>query len=256
MGSAIAKLYKSRCGDVIDFSHEEVDISDTIKINSIFKKYKPDIIINCAAIAGNAVCEENKDLAIKVNSDAVLNLARLCHKYDCTFIHLSTSGVFGDNTYHNEEEMPYPNTLYESTKLLGEKHIINNCHKYYIFRLPLLFGNPYNRGIFNNLVLQVKEGKPIKASVNHIYSYGYNKDMAEYIYDISNNYSYGIYHIYNTGCCSVYDFLKYFKKISKSKSSICKFISDDNGFSVMNTNKQSLRQRHFKETLKDIKDDI
>lgn len=251
MGSEIVKSCTDEELEFKVFNHTDADITDYERIRELFEKYKPDKIINCVGIVGVSVCDENKELAIQVNSDAVLNLAILCHKYDVDFIQLSTMGVFSYAYFSNENETPYPDTLYTATKLLAEKHIINNCQRYHIVRLPFIFGKIYDGGTLNNLLLSIKENKEVTADMNAWFRFGYNKDMAEQVVGIMMSYPYGIYHVYNSEYSSMYGFLSYAKKKMGSKSKINRRKKEKDSWIVTDNTKYKKENRTWREAIID-----
>lgn len=104
-------------------SHKELDITNKDAVNLFVKENKPDLIIHCAALTGIRQCEENKELAWKVNVEGTENLVKACEEYkdDCYFVYISTACVFyGDKGDYVETDIPYPKNFYSLTKLLGE----------------------------------------------------------------------------------------------------------------------------------------
>ncbi|MEK6878697.1 MAG: SDR family NAD(P)-dependent oxidoreductase, partial [Nanoarchaeota archaeon] len=67
------------------------NIRDKEKINSIFKKYKPDLVFNCAALKHVVLCERWPDEAIKTNIEGLENLIESAKKYKVKkFIQISS----------------------------------------------------------------------------------------------------------------------------------------------------------------------
>lgn len=80
------------------FNHQEVDIRDRAKVLDIYKQFKPDATIHCAA-------QPSHDLAAKIpfedfdtNAVGTLNLleASRQHTFDSPFVYMSTNKVYGD----------------------------------------------------------------------------------------------------------------------------------------------------------------
>lgn len=82
----------------IDFTHQGIDIRDRQKILDIYKDYKPDVTIHCAA-------QPSHDLAARIpfddfdtNAAGTLNLLEASRRFsaDSPFIYMSTNKVYGD----------------------------------------------------------------------------------------------------------------------------------------------------------------
>jgi len=97
---------------------------DISRIEKILEITKPDAVINCIGIL-NKVAEENKPLAVKLNSYLPHYLDKLSDQYNYKFIHVSTDCVFdGLDGNYTEKSMPNANDFYGRTKALGE--VIND----------------------------------------------------------------------------------------------------------------------------------
>jgi len=252
MGTAITKTLDGRGLKYKALSHKDVDITKYRKVENIIGRLKPEYVINCAGIVGSS-CENKKKSTIKVNAEAVLNLSNLCRKHNSTLIHLSTMGVYDKCIFYEEDVNPNASTLYGSTKLLGERYIINNCHKYYIIRLPMIFSRTSQGGTLNNIFKKLKNNETIYGTTNAVYRFGHSEDMANALIDISivDNYSYGIYHIYNEGYDNIYSLLLYTKKIIRSNSEIIPQRMDKKVMLCTFTWKYKTL-RHYKKALRDI----
>jgi dTDP-4-dehydrorhamnose reductase len=119
LGRELVKVFP----DCLHPSHSELNIAHRETVLDFIEKNKPEALIHCAALTGIRQCEENKDLAFKVNVEGTENLVRACEKHQpsCYFIYISTACVFhGDKGDYVETDMPYPKNFYSLTKLLGE----------------------------------------------------------------------------------------------------------------------------------------
>ena len=123
------------CGD---FTRLE-DIIQTIHSVS------PDIIVNAAAYTAVDKAESESALAHTINTQAPKILAQESLKIGAWLVHYSTDYVFdGNGTKPWKETDPTaPINFYGSTKLEGEKAVINSGCKHLIFRTSWIY---YARG--------------------------------------------------------------------------------------------------------------
>jgi dTDP-4-dehydrorhamnose reductase len=98
------------------------DLLDADAVESVLDLAQPDWLINCAALADLEACEDNPDIAKRLNTDLPRHLARACKARNIPFVHISTDAVFdGDKDgYYTEEDKPNPQSVYSKTKFEGE----------------------------------------------------------------------------------------------------------------------------------------
>ncbi len=101
------------------------EIKDNVSgIEKIIKEIKPDVVINCIGILTKAA-EENKALAILINSYLPHYLDSLSEANKYKLIHVSTDCVFdGLEGGYDETSLPNARDFYGRTKALGE--VIND----------------------------------------------------------------------------------------------------------------------------------
>ena len=106
---------------------------------------KPDAIVNAAALAVSAACEENPKLSKTINIDLPVELARFANEHKLRFIHFSSDMVFDVKTGNYSTSSPTnPSNMYGKHKLDPEKQVHESYEQSCVIRLPLLMGNsPY-----------------------------------------------------------------------------------------------------------------
>lgn len=190
----------------------ELDITSREAVFSFVAKNSVQLIVNCAAYTNVDRAESEEDLAMRINAEAVGNLAEAMKKVDGTLIHISTDYVFGGNRNNApciESEPGNPTGVYGRTKLAGEQ-AAHKCH-HLIFRTGWLYSE-YGKN-FLLTMLNLTATKPeLKVVFDQVGTPTYAGDLAHAIFDIVEEGSYhqnqGIYHFSNEGVCSWYDFAK------------------------------------------------
>ncbi len=193
--------------EIVALGVEKLDITCINSVRSFLRKFKPDIVINSAAYTNVDGCEENSELAFKVNSTGSRNLAIVCEEIKAKLIHISTDYVFiGDgNKPYKEYDIPYPISVYGKTKLMGEEYIKSFCSRYFIVRTAWLYG--YNGKNFVKTIMKAAKEKGELQVVDDQRGNPTNaEDLAYHILKLAITEEYGIYHCTGTGECSWYDF--------------------------------------------------
>ena len=103
-----------------------LDIADRAQLAGALAEVKPDLVINCAALASIDACEADPAQAFAVNAEPVGELARLSREGRFKLVHVSTDHYFtgAGQTRHGEDA---PVTLlneYARSKLASEKHAL------------------------------------------------------------------------------------------------------------------------------------
>ena len=122
------KEYFTRAKDfsVIAFGRE-LDITKLSGLTRVFKKEKPDVVINAAAAVNVDECEGEPEKAWAVNAVGAGNVASALSKSGSenpVLVHISTSDVFGHSKskgkFWLEDDKPIPINAYGRSKLGGE----------------------------------------------------------------------------------------------------------------------------------------
>ena len=195
------KEYEVICTDI-----EELNIVDINSVNKVISKYKPDVVINCAAHTAVDLCETDIENAYKINAIGPRNLAIACEKVNAKFVQVSTDYVFDGNIDrpYREDDNTCPNSIYGSSKLMGEKFTKEFCSRYFIVRTAWLYGEGNN---FVRTMLKLSEtNKEINVVNDQFGSPTSTVDLAKAIIELIHTEHYGTYHGTCEGKCSWYDF--------------------------------------------------
>lgn len=193
--------------EIIGIDVQELDITDITVTKAYIKEVKPDVVINPAAYTNVDGCETNEDLAFKVNSLGARNLAIACEEIGAKLIHISTDYVFsgvGTKPFKEYDEVG-PQSVYGTTKLMGEEFVKQFCSKYFIVRTAWLYG--YNG---NNFVYTIMKAAKERGALQVVDDQRGNptnaEDLAHHILKLATTEEYGVYHCTGEGECSWYDF--------------------------------------------------
>lgn len=194
--------------ELICTDRESLDILNFEKVEKFIIDKKPDVVINCAAHTAVDVCETDIDNAYKINALGPRNLAIACEKIGAKFVQVSTDYVFdgsGKRPYR-EDDITCPNSIYGTSKLMGEQFTKEFCSKYFIVRTAWLYGDGNN---FVKTMLKLAETN-IELNVvdDQVGSPTSTVDLAKAIIELMNTEYYGTYHGTCEGQCSWYDFAK------------------------------------------------
>jgi dTDP-4-dehydrorhamnose reductase len=202
--------------NIIPLSKEECDITDSNKLIDNLLSEKPKIVINCSAYTKVDGAEENAKLANEINGYSLIQLARACKELDALLVHYSTDYVFNglNSSPYTENDETNPINVYGHSKLLGEKSILDNCEKCYIFRTSWVYGvygNNFPKTMIklfqkNDDVSVVDDQEGIPTSTVFL-----SKITEFFIEDYLNSKpnTYGIYNLVPNSSCTWHDVASY-----------------------------------------------
>ena len=204
----VKQLDKKYEYDVIKTDRDTLDITNIENVNTFILEQNPDVVINCAAHTAVDLCETDIENAYKINAIGPRNLAIVCEKIGAKLVQVSTDYVFDGNGTrpYREDDINCPNSVYGTSKLMGENFVREFCSKYFIVRTAWLYGEGNN---FVRTMLKLSETNSELNVVNdQIGSPTSTVDLAKAIIDLIHTEHYGIYHGTCEGQCSWYDFAK------------------------------------------------
>ena len=194
--------------DVIPTDRDELNIIDINSVNEFLLNNKPDVVINCAAHTAVDLCETDVENAYKINAVGPRNLAIVCEKIGAKLVQVSTDYVFDGNGTrpYREDDKTCPNSIYGTSKLMGENFVREFCSRYFIVRTAWLYGEGNN---FVRTMLKLAEtNKELNVVNDQFGSPTSTVDLAKVIVDLMTTEHYGIYHGTCEGQCSWYDLAK------------------------------------------------
>ena len=202
------QLEKEKKYEIIATDRDELNIIDINSVNEFLLNNKPDVVINCAAHTAVDLCETDVENAYKINAVGPRNLAIVCEKIGAKLVQVSTDYVFDGNGTrpYREDDTTCPNSIYGTSKLMGENFVREFCSRSFVVRTAWLYGEGNN---FVRTMLKLAETNSELNVVNDQFgSPTSTVDLAKAIIDLMNTEHYGVYHGTCEGQCSWYDFAK------------------------------------------------
>ena len=198
-----------------------MDILNSKNLENLLISCDPDYVINSCALNNVDYCESHPEAAFDVNSKFVENLTKISESINSKLIHLSSDSVFDGSkqTPYDETDVPKPINIYGSSKLSGEKFVLNNPNNL-VIRASVLYGwLPPNLSNISSssmkplnfvfwLINKLKSNEEVNIIQDEINSPIIVDDFANsIIHLLKEDYS-GIYHSAPNVCINRYEFSK------------------------------------------------
>lgn len=186
--SRLEKLQKHE-----NFTFIKANLADKDKVNEVFCKYSPQIVVNLAAQAGVRYSITNPDTYIESNIIGFYNILEACrHSYDGAtpvehLVYASSSSVYGSNKkvpYNTDDKVDNPVSLYAATKKSDELMAHAYSKLYNIPSTGLRFFTVYGPAGRPDMAYFGFTDKLLRGETIRIFNYGNCKRDFTYINDI------------------------------------------------------------------------
>ena len=126
-----------RYADVVNYRHYRGDLIDKSLINDVFRKHKPNLVVNLAAQAGVRYSIDNPQAYIDSNRVGFANVLEACRWAEVEhLVYASSSSVYGSNEalpFSEHDCVDHPLSLYAATKKSNE--LMTHAYSH-LYRLP------------------------------------------------------------------------------------------------------------------------
>lgn len=198
LGQSIQQLRQKHPNyNLIAQSREQINLSELSTIAEKITAQKPDYVINAAAYTAVDKAEEEPDLAMRINGDAVKEIALACEALKATLVHISTDYVFdGTKTTPYTTTCPTnPINVYGATKLAGEHNALNHNTKTFVVRTSWVH-SPIGKNFETTMRRLFQEHEELKVVSDQIGRPTPAIDLAHYCLNLisKDSTNYGIHH--------------------------------------------------------------
>ena len=192
------KIKESRLTELKEFNNFKFikgNLVDKQKLEEIFGKYKPELVVNLAAQAGVRYSITNPDAYIESNLIGFYNILECCRNYPVEhLVYASSSSVYGSNKkvpYSTDDKVDNPVSLYAATKKSNELLAHSYSKLYNIPSTGLRFFTVYGPAGRPDMAYFGFTNKLLAGEKIKIFNYGNCKRDFTYIDDIVE----GVYRV-------------------------------------------------------------
>jgi len=186
----------------------ELDITDADATRRTIEAARPDIVVHAAALTDTRLCEDDPDLAHRVNGLGTRNVAIACRDAGAALLYVSTNEVFDGlkGESYAESDAPNPINAYGRSKLEGEEQARALVDRFYIVRTAWLYGG--GRDFPSKILAAASQQPELTVVTDEIATPTLAGDLAQAIARLVEIGVYGVYHFTNSGECSRYEWAR------------------------------------------------
>ena len=249
LGRAINQQYADSTEyELINTDVGELDITNIDTVMEFTRDIRPYAIINCAAYTAVEKCEEEEDLAFRINAVGARNLSIAADETDAKLVHVSTDYVFdgNGNRPYRETDPVGPQGAYGRTKLAGENFVKEFSKRHYIVRTAWLYGDGKN---FVKTMLRLSEtNDKVRVVRDQVGSPTSAAELAKAIAYLLPTENYGLFHGTCEGDCSWAQFTEEIFRLAGRKTVVEAITSEEYGAAVKRPAYSILENYMFKMT--------
>jgi nucleoside-diphosphate-sugar epimerase len=165
----------------------KIDIREGTFVDTIFKTYRPDVVIHMASFPRQKVVEQNPVLASDVMSNGLINLLEKSKQHKVKkFVYISSSMVYGDFEA-DVDETAHCNPIgqYGIMKLMGEKLVEDysrrGCFEHVIIRPSAVYGEwDVEDRVVSKFMTKAMRGETLKVNgPDEVLDFTYVEDTAQ-----------------------------------------------------------------------------
>jgi dTDP-4-dehydrorhamnose reductase len=197
------------------YAYEPMDITKKEEVEKVFRKHRPDVVINTAAMTNVDACESKKGECYEINVIGVQHIAEVLEQLSPGgkkphLIHLSTDFVFDGTkgSAYVETDIPNPLSYYAFSKVESEKVVQKSSVNWAIARTIIVYGIVDNMSR-SNIVLWAKDalskGQKINVVDDQFRAPTLAEDLADGCILIADKGATGIYHLSGPDTFSILD---------------------------------------------------
>jgi dTDP-4-dehydrorhamnose reductase len=219
LGNDVTLAFERNGNEVRSLSHNDIEITNIDSVSGALA-YRPQIIINTAAMHHVDKCEADPEKAFAVNALGARNLALIARDFGATLIHISTDYVFDGLKAepYVESDCPRPLNAYGNSKLAGEYFVRSILDRHFVVRTSGLYGTAPCRAKGRNFVelmlYLARERGEVRVVDSEWVTPTYTRDLARQILALSGSDAYGLYHGTAESSCSWYEFAQEIFRLS------------------------------------------
>ena len=223
----LSKLY-----DYDNFTFNKVDITDLQDVERVFKKFKPEKVVNLAAQAGVRYSLGNPHAYIQSNVVGFTNIIESCRNHKVGgLIYASSSSVYGKNQkmpFSVDNRVDKPISIYAASKKANELIAYTYNHLYGLNTTGLRFFTVYGPWGRPDMAMYIFADKIRNGETISVYNHGKMERDFTYIDDIvdgirsslKKNYSCEIFNLGNNRCENLMDVINQIQKALGKKADI------------------------------------
>lgn len=212
LGSDIVRLWNDPGVTIIAATRQDADVTDEALTRDLIERAKPDVTINTTAFHNLLQCEQNPELAFRVNVVGGWCVASAAAAAGSALVQISTDYVFDGTkrTPYLEDDARRAVNIYGAAKIATEDVVRIANPRTLVARVSGLYGLAGSAGKGGNFVETMlrlaREGNPIRVVADQVTAPTNTAEIAEALLPLVKAGTMGTVHLAAGESCSWHAF--------------------------------------------------
>lgn len=206
LGQTLVPVLRARGFEVVTPSYQQLDLTALDQIGDKLASFRPGWVVNCAAYTLVDEAESEPDLALRINRDAVGQLAQAVQGYGGRLLHLSTDYVFDGHHCqpYREGDPANPLSVYGRSKWEGEELARRYHPQVIIVRTAWLYGTT-GRNFVKTMLRLACEKEYLRVVDDQVGTPTWTGSLSKALAELLEQALPGTFHYTDEGVASWYD---------------------------------------------------
>ncbi|HEX2016766.1 MAG TPA: dTDP-4-dehydrorhamnose reductase [Solirubrobacteraceae bacterium] len=203
LGQAVAEHGLRLGHEVFALARQQLDVLDGAAVEEALAQARPAAVVHCAAWTDVDGAESDPQGARALNGDGAGNVARASARLGIHMVCVSTDYVFDGHGHrpYLEHDVPAPRTVYGSSKLDGERQVLEAQAGHTIARTSWLFGAG-GRNFVDTMLALGAEREEVSVVSDQVGCPTWTGHLAPALVELAERRWGGIHHVAGAGWCS------------------------------------------------------
>jgi dTDP-4-dehydrorhamnose reductase len=158
---------------------EDWDVTDPVACRKEVNRFRPDVVVHCAAYTAVDRAESEAEAARLLNVEGTRNVARVCRERGVLLVTFGTDYIFdgaSDRPYR-EEDTANPLSVYGKTKWAAEQAIREGGDDHLLVRTQWLFG-PAGKNFIRTILGKARREETLRVASDQVGCPTFSRDLA------------------------------------------------------------------------------
>lgn len=209
LGHAILERFRAEW-EGFPTDRPELDVTDPEACRRVVGRFRPGVVIHCAAYTQVDRAEKEESEALSLNAGGTANVARACRETGALLVTYGTDYVF-DGTKgapYAEEDPPRPLSAYGRSKLAAEEALRASGAEFLLIRTQWLFG-PHGRNFVSAILSKAEREGVLRVVSDQRGCPTFTRDLADGTARLIGAGARGTFHFSNEGETSFHEWARF-----------------------------------------------